>query len=336
VWLEISFDDGGLGRVPLLGKSFLRANLRARLAIARAERERRLDALFVHTEAVSLLSFDYLSRIPTLLSFDATPRNFDSLAPWYGHAVGSSAWERAKLAVHRNVIRRASAITTWSEWAKRSIVGDYGISPGVVTVLPPGTTIASFNRPQPKGPPGASPVKLLFVGADFERKGGDLLLKVYRAHFESRCELHLVTNAKVPNGRSVFVHRGLTPQSAELLRLYAEADVFVLPTRADCFGVVLGEAMAAGLPIVTTRVAAIPEAVKDNESGFVIEPNDAEALRDRLERLVTDRSMRERMGRCARQIGEDRFDMNKNADRIAELLIEIIRRGKGDDHDERG
>jgi glycosyltransferase involved in cell wall biosynthesis len=125
------------------------------------------------------------------------------------------------------------------------------------------------------------------------------------------------------------VHRGLKPQSPELLRLYAEADVFVLPTRADCFGVVLGEAMAASLPIVTTRVAAIPEAVEDNESGFVIEPDDAEALRDRLERLVSDPELRARMGRCARRIGEERFDINKNAERIADLLLEIIRRGKG-------
>jgi glycosyltransferase involved in cell wall biosynthesis len=127
----------------------------------------------------------------------------------------------------------------------------------------------------------------------------------------------------VRGGDGVSVYAGLKPHSPELLRLYAEADVFVFPTRADCFGVVLAEAMAASLPIVTTRVAAIPEAVKDGESGFVIESDDADALRDRLERLAQSPELRRQMGQSSRKVGEARFDIEKNANRIADLLIEM-------------
>jgi glycosyltransferase involved in cell wall biosynthesis len=90
---------------------------------------------------------------------------------------------------------------------------------------------------------------------------------------------------------------------------------------------VLGEAMASGLPIISTRVAAIPEAVDDGQSGFLIDCDDAEALRDRLERLARDPALRARMGEKSRRMGKARFDMDKNANRIADLLVEMAARG---------
>ena len=325
-WLEVSFDDEGFGRVPLLGKSYaLRGNVRARRQIAGAHRRRPLDALFVHTSMIGLLSLDYMRAIPTMLSLDATPLNYDELGAWYGHKKQNRWVERAKLLVHRAVMRRARTVTTWSQWAKDSLVRDYGVAADAVSVIPPGTTLSNFPDPSTRGPRRPGPMRILFVGGDFVRKGGDLLLDVFRKHLRRSCELHMVTNADIPTGDGVWSYRGIKPHSPDLLALCAEADVFAFPTRADCFGVVLSEAMASSLPIVTTRVAAIPEAITDGQSGFVIESGDAEALRDRLERLAASPDLRARMGRSSRRVGEDRFDMDKNANRIADLLLELSR-----------
>jgi glycosyltransferase involved in cell wall biosynthesis len=311
--------------VPILGKSYaLRGNVRARRAIAAADREKPLDALFVHTSMVALLSGDHIGRTPTVLSLDATPLNYDELATWYGHKVGNVAVERAKLLVHRAIMRRARKFTAWSEWTKGSLVRDYGVDPSLITVIPPGTTLSNFPDPSTRGPRRPGQLRLLFVGGDFVRKGGDLLLEVFRRHLRSSCELHLVTAADVASGDGVHVHRGVKPHSPELLALYADADVFVLPTRGDCLAVVLGEAMASSLPIVTTRVGAHAEAVKDGESGFVIDVDDAHALRNSLERLAGDPNLCARMGRCSRRLGEERFDMNKNANQIADLLVSLV------------
>jgi glycosyltransferase involved in cell wall biosynthesis len=328
-WFEVSFAERGFERVPILGKNYMfRGNVRARGAIARAHRERPLDALFVHTSMIALLlAPDYMGKIPTMLSLDATPINYDELAKWYGHAVRSGPLERAKLLVHRAVMRRARRITTWSQWAKDSVVRDYGVASEAVTVVHPGTKFANFPDPRTRSERKPGPMRILFVGGDFERKGGDLLLDVFRKHLRESSELHLVTGADVPSGDGVHVYRNLKPHSPELLRLYAEADVFALPTRADCFGVVLAEAMASSLPMVTTNVAAIPEAVKDGESGFVIPPDDAEALRDRLERLAKSPALRLQMGAAARRIGEEKFDIQKNATRIAAILADLPRNG---------
>src|SRR5882672_2784323 len=329
-WLEVSFDEEGFGQVPIVGKSYvLRGNVRARSAIARAHRRRPLNALFMHTSMIGLLAMDYISKIPTMLSLDATPLNYDELAAWYGHRTQNAAIERGKLFVHRAVMRRARRMTTWSQWAKDSLVRHYGVVADAVTVIHPGATFANFPDPSTRSQRRPGPMRILFVGGDFVRKGGDLLLEVFRRHLRGSSELHLVTAADVPSGDGVWVHRGLKPHSAELLALYADADVFAFPTRADCFGVVLAEAMAAGLPIVTTRVAAIPEAVRDGESGsgFVIEVDDAEALRERLERQAKSPDLRKRMGRYSRSVGEESFDMDKNANRIAEVLVDLSRDG---------
>jgi glycosyltransferase involved in cell wall biosynthesis len=329
-WLEVSFAEQGFERIPLLGRSYLfRGNFRARNAIARAHGRRPFDALFVHTSMIALLlAPDYMAKIPTVLSLDATPLNYDELASFYGHAIAARPVEHAKLMVHRAVMRRAHGITTWSQWAKDSVVRDYGVQSDRVTVVHPGTTLTKFpdRRARRERPPG--PFRILFVGGDFVRKGGDLLLQVFRRHLRGFCELYLVTKADVPSGDGVHVYRNVTPHSPELLRLYADADVFALPTRADCFGVVLAEAMASSLPVVTTRVAAIPEAVADGVSGFVIDPGDGDALRDRLQRLANDPGLRVRMGENARRIGEESFDMRKNADRIANILTGVAR-GEG-------
>jgi glycosyltransferase involved in cell wall biosynthesis len=325
-WLEVSFDKDGFGRIPLLGSSYaLRGNARARNLIARAHRRRPFDALFVHTAMVVLLSMDYVSRIPTILSLDATPRNYDELAKWYGHNVHHAAVEGAKLLVYRSLLRRARGVTAWSRWTKNSLVRDYGVAEEAVTVIHPGTTVSNFAVPTARRERTPGPMRILFVGGDFERKGGDLLVDVFRQSLRGACELHLVTPADVPSGDGVWVYRDLKPHVPKLRALYAQADVFAFPTRADCFGVVLAEAMAASLPIVATRIGAIPEAVKDGDNGFVIEADDGEALRDRLEQLERSPELRLRMGQRSRQIGEEGFDIEKNANLIADLLLRLGR-----------
>jgi len=321
-WLEVPFPPGRFGKLPLVGKNWtVRGSFRARRAIAREHAQHPFDALFIHTQTIGLLSAGLMARIPTLLSLDATPVNYDELAEWYGDKVHSTPLERAKLLAHRAVMRKAHSYTTWSEWAKRSLVGDYGVDASSITVVAPGTVLSNFPDPGERAPRGQRRLRVLFVGGDFKRKGGDLLVSVWRERLKGKVELDLVTAADLSDEPGLRVHRGLKPHSPELMRRYAEADVFALPTRGDCLAVVLGEAMASSLPIVTTHVGAHAEAVEDGESGYVISPDDARALGDRLDVLASDPELCSRMGRRSRQIGETRFDMTKNANRIADLLL---------------
>jgi len=327
VWLDIPFTPGNFGRLPLVGRNWtLRGSFRAARAIGKAERDTSLDALFVHTQTISLFSARHMARLPTLLSLDATPLNYDELAGAYRDPVHAAPIEKAKLFAHRAVMRNVKSFTAWSDWTKRSLVKDYGVAADSISVIHPGAVISRFPNPAERPPRGDRPLRALFVGGDFVRKGGDLLIDVWRKHLRGKVELHLVTGAEIAPEPGLSLYRGLKPYSAELLRLYAESDVFVLPTRGDCLAVVLGEAMASGLPIVTTRVGAHGEAVEDGESGFLLDMDDAAALADRLERLASDPELLSRMGKRARAVGEARFDMHKNANLVADQLLRMIGR----------
>jgi glycosyltransferase involved in cell wall biosynthesis len=333
-WLEIPFAESELSGFPLSRAVArvhhnwtLRGSYRAHRAIAEAHARRPFDALFIHTQTIALFARNFMRRVPTVLSLDATPRNYDEVASWYGDRVHAPAVEALKLAAHRHVMSAARKYTVWSEWTKRSLVQEYGARERDVFVLHPGTDLGVYPDGSRRGPRAPGPLRVMFVGGDFVRKGGDLLLKVFRERLSDVAELHLVTSAsaQVAESPGVHVYTGVKPHSELLLRLYAQADVFVLPTRADCLAVVLGEAMACGLPIITTRVGAHAEAVKDGETGYLIDIDAADALADRLLRLAADPALAAELGRKARARGEQLFDVRKNADEIARTMLEIAR-----------
>jgi glycosyltransferase involved in cell wall biosynthesis len=85
-----------------------------------------------------------------------------------------------------------------------------------------------------------------------------------------------------------------------LVEEYRNADLFCLPSLQEGFGIVFVEAMAAGLPIVACRVAAVPEVVPDGECGMLVPPRDEPALAIALERLLSDEGERKRLGAAGR------------------------------------
>lgn len=330
-WMPVSYDAPDVtGRLPLVGTNpAMRASLNARAALRAGGGPRRFDALVYHTQSVALFSALAGRHTPVILSLDATPIGFDALAAAYQHAVvapGHPA-ERLKQALYRWTFRSAAALTTWSQWAKDSLRDDYGVPEDRVTVIPPGVNLGLFPFGTAPRPKRAGPVRVLFVGGDFARKGGPLLIEAMRAGPAGRYELDIVSgDPAVPELPGVRMHRGLGPNDPRLVALYREADLFALPTLGDCLAVVLAEAMAAGLPIITTTVAAQPEAVQDGRSGIVIPPADPAALARALTRLAGDPALRRTMGREGRAIAEARFDTHKNVARLAGVIEQGIER----------
>jgi glycosyltransferase involved in cell wall biosynthesis len=108
-----------------------------------------------------------------------------------------------------------------------------------------------------------------------------------------------------------------------LVDLYRAADIFCLPTRADSLGLVLLEAGAAGLPVVSTSVGAIPEIVRDGETGLVVPPDDPLALVRALSTLIGDRKLRLELGRAARALVSRDYDAEANMHRLVEVLINV-------------
>ena len=336
-WLPIPFPAGSLGRlVPLYrGNWSVRASWRARRALCAELARGPLDAALFHTQVAALFSVDHMRRVPTVVSLDATPINFDSVGEHYAHRpAGDGLLDRQKFRMNRCALHAAAGLVTWSAWAKRSCVEDYGVPAERIRVIAPGAAPTYFEigeRRRHRGIAPATPdrpVRLLFVGGDFRRKGGPQLLEALRRPLGAPWELHVVTQQPVPATDGVVVHRGIDPNSPELLRLFEASDLFVLPSLGECLAVALMEATAAGLPIVTTDVGALAEAVRvggPGESGLIVPPGDVAALHAALAALVgDDGARRERMGRAGHALAIDTFDSRRNAAALLDVLADVV------------
>jgi glycosyltransferase involved in cell wall biosynthesis len=311
--------------VPGAGNWTVRAGVRSRRAIRRLQRERPLDALFVHTQVPAIGVPDLVRKIPTVVSLDATPIQYDELGEHYGHASGHPRVEELKWRANRACFRRAAALVSWAAWTKTGLVERYEVPAEKVTVIPPGVDVARWSTVG--GPRVDGPLRVLFVGGDLVRKGGDILIEAARRLRHEGLAIHvdLVTRDAAPDEPGISIHRGLGPNTPELIERYHEADVFCLPTLGDCLPMVLSEAGAVGLPLVSTDVGAISEIVRDGETGLIVPAGDADALTAALRRLATDRDLGRRLGAGAQALVRAEYDAASNARRLVELLVAVSR-----------
>jgi glycosyltransferase involved in cell wall biosynthesis len=328
-WLPISFEVKGASRlVPLLRSNWsVRASLRARRALSSVRKP--LDAVLFHTQVTSLFSVGLMRRVPSIISMDATPANYDRLAAHYGHRPANGGLlDQQKYAQNRRALHAAAGLITWSQWARGSLIEDYGVEASHIRVINPGAGAMFFDlgraRVTRQSPITSRRVRLLFVGGDFERKGGPELLEVMAGPLGEISELHLVTSAQVEPRPNVFVHHGLHPNSAELQALFRDADIFVMPTRAECLGVALMEAAAAALPVVTTGDGAQGETVEDGASGLLVPAGDVAALHTALHNLALDVEKRRRMGSAGLALAERRFSAERNNRAVLDFAAELV------------
>jgi glycosyltransferase involved in cell wall biosynthesis len=283
--------------------------------------------MFIHTQVPAVLLGPWMRSTPTVVSLDATPKQYDELGEFYAHDRSHPRIEDLKFRANRACFRRAHHIVSWSHWGKQGLVREYGLPGDKVTVIAPGVDVDRWARPAGPYRDVAGPVRVLFVGGDLRRKGGDLLIEaVRRINAEARSpqiELHLVTGADVEARSDVVVHRGLTSNAPELIAQYHAADIFCLPTLGDCLPMVLAEAAAAGLPLISTDVGAIREIVRPGSTGELIAAGDLEALTVTLRSLATDAARRARYGRAARELAVAEHDAHANARAIMAILESV-------------
>lgn len=325
-WGEVSYYVPG-GRIERTHErvlpfvpGYFSGNARGVVEMRRGLRARPVDALFSNT-AVSVFFTRPLGRTPTLYDYDSTPLQLDAM-PEYTPKPDPRPVRKLKFELTRRLLHGVALNQAWTTWAKRSAVEDYGVPAERVVVNPPGIDLRLWRHLEraPHDAGAGRPLRVLFVGNDFGRKGGDLLLGWASMQDPAAVELHVVS-ANGPEARpGVRVHRGLEPNSPELLALYRDADVFALPSRAECFGIATIEAMATGLPVVASDSGGTADIVEDGANGLIVPAGDGPALGRALDVLLTDANRRAAWGARSRQLVEERFDLRSNGKRTLDLL----------------
>ena len=210
----------------------------------------------------------------------------------------------------------------------------HGLNPDFAQLLKSASDTASSNGTTPPEPRA----RVVSVGRQVPKKGFDVLLRAIRLLRDQGVDLELALVGEEGDA-TPYVHRLIDELrlgdivelrgpcgQADLLRLYSGATVFALACQVaddgDRDGIpnVLVEAMAAGLPVVSTAVSGIPELVRDGENGLLVPSGDPAALAEAIARVVDDRALRDRLARQGPVTVARDFDALSNARRMASLL----------------
>jgi glycosyltransferase involved in cell wall biosynthesis len=222
---------------------------------------------------------------------------------------------RVQSSFERRHVRRADRVLTTSDYAAGRIAAHYGRDRKRIDVVPELIDLPSWRsalegaaracpRDESPGPP-----RILCVAHLYPRKDVATLLRA-AARLETPAALRIVgvgPELERLRALSASLALGARVQFLEhvpfrdLAAEYRSAAVFCLPSRQEGFGIVFLEAMAAGLPVIAARAAAVPEVVPEGECGVLVPPGDATALAAALDRLLADPHERRRLGEGGRR-----------------------------------
>jgi glycosyltransferase involved in cell wall biosynthesis len=210
---------------------------------------------------------------------------------------------RWKIERKKQEIQLADHIFVASSFTKKSLL-EVGVQKEKISVIPYGAPIEYF-QPQTKTD---KIFRALFVGRITPGKGVQYLLKAWQELQLYESELLLVGINQFPKNwlsqyQDVFRHIPSIPH-ALLNQYYSAASVFVFPSLLEGFGLVLLEAMACGIPVITTSNTAGPDILTDGVEGFIIPIRDVEALKEKLEWCYSHPQELAEMGRAARRKAE--------------------------------
>ena len=221
--------------------------------------------------------------------------------------------------LERSIYRNATLIFTMSSHVSRSLTEQYGCEPGKIECVSIGSNVASPNEHELSDARYASR-RILFVGIDWERKGGPLLVQAFRKVLERMPDAKLTIvgcspTIDVPNCEVL----GRLPLE-EVGAHYRRAAVFCMPTQNEPFGVVFLEALEHRLPVIATNIGAIPEIVQEGVSGYTVDTGDVDALADRLYRLLVSPGLCRQFGEAGHAHIRARYTWQSTGRRIAHAI----------------
>ncbi|MGH7908946.1 MAG: glycosyltransferase [Thermodesulfobacteriota bacterium] len=246
--------------------------------------------------------------------------------------------------VYSDLFKRGSIFTCNTNFTKQRVI-ELGCAEKKILILPAGLPIGRFKFSERKIQ-DKEPIKILTVGRLAEEKGhryaieaiSEVVKKYKNIEYiiagdgPLRSELEsLVSKLEI---QSYLKFLGGVDQD-EVLELYQQSHIFILPSviaksgGTEGQGLVLQEAQAAGLPVLSTPIGGIPEGVLDGKSGFLVPERDVDALANKIEYLIEHPELWSEMGRCGRKLVEEKYDIQKLNQRLVKIYNALLTHNAG-------
>ena len=248
--------------------------------------------------------------------------------------------------VTRHAVLSSDAVTTPSRWLRREAEGRLELPAGTrIEVVPnfvdpgefhPGTDRHDLRERFPQlAWEGAARPKVLLHASNFRhlKRVGDAVLALAEVLRTRPAVLALVGDGpdregveKLAGALGVEGHVAFLGEQVDLGPLLAQADVFLLPSEQESFGLAAVEALACGMPVVASNVGGLPEAVRDGETGRLVPPRDPRAVAGAVLEICADDERRAAMGRAARADALSRLRPEPVMARLEALYRELLER----------
>lgn len=281
------------------------------------------DILLVNAWELAAGFRDLARRMPAAAVMDAVPATFD----FQLRLQGANGWKRslAHKLHHRSfqlAAREFDIFVPMGSDCAESLQRDYAVDAGKCSALTLAPQDLDISRARVRNY-ADGPTRLLFVGKDFFRKGGEFLLRLFAGHLSDSCRLTIVSSDPGLNGRQLppGVERLAHIDLEHLRDLYRSSHIFVFPTQQDFMPQVLAEALSFGLPCIANDVGAVKDLVRDGETGFLMSRDSSvDQWAERLGRLTSNPAELAQMSFRARRFAEEELSFNRFEGLIASVV----------------
>lgn len=274
------------------------------------------------------------SRLPVIYLADATFANVVDYYPFYSRLTTSSLAQGNT--IQQKALDKSSALLFPSEWAAESAIRDYNADPARVHVYPLGANLTQEN-PGIKSSREGEPIHLLFLGVEWERKGGPFAVEVFRALKSMQIPVRLTIAGCTPNIQEKdieiipFINKNEDSGKRQFHDLLSSVDFLLLPTRAECFGLVFCEASAYGIFSLAFNTGGVAGAVSEGNTGWLFSPDaSARLFAERIANTVRNRELWMEQKIACQKYYTENFTWKKWAERTRQIIEGLLAQKKPD------
>jgi glycosyltransferase involved in cell wall biosynthesis len=289
-----------------------------------------VDILFVSasSQLIAYLETD----IPIIYMTDATFQQLQGYYPYFSNLANYNV--RQGIELDKKAFQKSAHCMLASDWNKNSAINDYGIDAGKISVIPCGANLDKIPALTDLNIGTPVQCRLLFLGVEWDRKGGDIALETFRILKQKGVNPHLHIIGCVPpvdiseekNITAIpFLDKNKLEDFKQLHQIFLLTDFLLLPTRAECAGVVYSEASAYGIPSITTDTGGVSTYIKNGINGFTLPLQAAaDAYAKKISQLLADKQAMQNLKHTSRKYYEDKLNWDLwgyQFQQIAERLV---------------
>lgn len=236
--------------------------------------------------------------------------------------------------IERKAILNTDCVIYSSEWAKESAIKHYKADPSKIKVIEFGANLSKIPGTEDTLNLDIGVCDLLFIGKEWERKGGDKVCGIYNSLKSRGFKCTLTIIGSTPSFIDIsdldlriipFIDKSIEKDAILLDSIMRKTHFFILPTLFDCYGIVFCEASAYGIPSIASDVGGVSQVIKNGKNGFLLPPEDqAEDYADLIESIFINKSFYKKLRKTSRNEFDERLNWDVWSSKTNKVLEEVL------------